>query len=149
MTIRDLPRLRGTSPATRSVVAKVRAIVADDDPEMLLVVADAVEGFGVEVVRAESGHELLVALAEAGPFDFIVTDVSMPWMTGLQVMHSARAAGQQIPIIVMTALRAAWMFDQVEHLGAHAILLLKPFSFEQLRSAVAACLGELRSETAP
>jgi two-component system response regulator PrrA len=129
------------------VVARLRAIVADDDPEMLLIVGDAVEGFGIDVARAESGHELLVALAEDGPFDFIVTDVSMPWMTGLQVMHSVRTAGQVIPLIVMTALRDQWMFDQVEHLGGRAILLLKPFTFEQLRNAVATCIRDAQAET--
>ncbi|HVK85986.1 MAG TPA: hypothetical protein VM513_17820, partial [Kofleriaceae bacterium] len=46
----------------------------------------------------------------------IVTDISMPWMTGLQVMHSARAAGLRVPIIVMTALRDPTIPEQVASL---------------------------------
>ena len=98
-----------------------RVLVADDDAPTLALVATALERLGCQVIRAEDGDELLQALAESGPFDLFVTDISMPWMTGLQVAHSARAAGLKTPVIVMTALpiEAA----QVDELGDQAILL--------------------------
>lgn len=115
----------------------LRALVADDDPEMLDMVSNIVaRELGAEVCRAATGHELLAALAESGPFDFIVTDVAMPWMTGLQVMHSARTAGLPVPVIVMTAMRDPGIPNQVETLGDRARLLRKPFSFEELLDAL-------------
>jgi len=112
----------------------MRVLVADDDPEMLEMVAGiAKRELGADVERATSGHELLEMLAD-GDWDLIITDISMPWMTGLQVAHSARAAGLDTPVIVMTALPID--AAQVDELGDHAILLRKPFGLKQLVSAV-------------
>ena len=87
-------------------MTRLRALVADDDPEMLELVSNIVmQQFKAEVVRATTGHELLAALADGGRFDFIITDIAMPRMTGLQVMHSARTAGLPVPVVVMTAMR--------------------------------------------
>ena len=41
--------------------------------------------FGATVSVATTGHELLDSIAGEDNYDFIVTDISMPWMTGLQV----------------------------------------------------------------
>jgi len=111
-----------------------RVLVADDDAAMLALVATAMERLGFSVCRAEDGNELLQALASSGPFDLFVTDISMPWMTGLQVAHSARAAGLMTPVIVMTALPIDAV--EVNTLGGHVVLLRKPFGLTQLVSAV-------------
>ncbi|MCX5746791.1 MAG: response regulator [Proteobacteria bacterium] len=119
------------------------ALVADDDPEMLRMVSEAVEELGVDVTRATTGDELISKLAD-GCFDLVVTDVSMPWMTGLQAMHAARTAGLSIPIVVITALRDAKIAAQVAALGADAILLPKPFGIEQLHAAIRGVLHDAR-----
>ena len=122
-------------------MTRLRALVADDDPEMLTMVSKAVARFGADVVAVRSGGELLEQLANADAFDVIVTDVSMPWMTGLHVMHSARTAGLPIPVVVMTALRDPTIPDQVRSLGARAELLLKPFSIDELYASLRRCLA--------
>ncbi len=133
----------------------LRALVADDDPEMLEMVSALIaRELGAVVTRAETGGELLDALAHEQPYDVIVTDISMPWMTGLQVMHSARTAGLPVPVVVMTALRDPAIAEQVEALGDRARLLLKPFGFQDLVAALhevlhgAQLASVLRSERA-
>ncbi|HEU4612762.1 MAG TPA: response regulator [Kofleriaceae bacterium] len=111
-----------------------RILVADDDPASLALVARAIERTGCTVYRADDGDELLQAIAEHGPFDVIVTDVAMPWMTGLQVAQSARIAGDTTPVIVMTASRIPPR--EVDALGGKAVLLRKPFRVTQLISAL-------------
>jgi two-component system response regulator TctD len=123
-------------------MTRVRALVADDDPEMVSIVSMALRKFGAEVVGVDSGGELLEAIANGGPFDVIVTDVSMPWMTGLQVMHAARAAGLPVPVVVMTALRDPTLPAQVSSLGGRAELLHKPFSIDDLYGAIRGCLAQ-------
>lgn len=115
-------------------MAPPRILVADDDPASLALVARAIERTGCTVYRADDGDELLQAIAEHGPFDVIVTDVAMPWMTGLQVAQSARTAGDATPVIVMTASRIAPR--EVEALGGRAVLLRKPFRVTQLIAAL-------------
>ena len=124
---------------------RLRALVADDDAEMLSVVSKALHRFGADVIAVASGGELLQALANDGAFDIIVTDVSMPWMTGLQVMHSARTAGLPVPVVVMTALRDPTLPEQVSSLGARAELLHKPFSLAALYAALHRCLDNAPS----
>ncbi|HVK88421.1 MAG TPA: response regulator [Kofleriaceae bacterium] len=128
-------------------MAKLRALVADDDADMLSVVSKALVQFGADVVAATSGGALLEKIANDGDFDVIVTDISMPWMTGLQVMHSARAAGLRVPIIVMTALRDPTIPEQVASLGVRAELLHKPFSIDELHAALRHCLADAGDET--
>lgn len=116
-------------------------LVADDDRELLELVGRAMRRIGLDVSLASSGGELLEQIAEHGPFDLVVTDVSMPWMTGLQVMHSARTAGMVCPAVVMTALRDHVTRQQIKALGLDVRLVQKPFGIAELESAVRAGLG--------
>ena len=102
---------------------------------MLEAVSDALSGLGFHVVAVESGAGLIDRLAFEGPFDLIVTDVSMPWMDGLRTLRSIRSAGVTTPVIVMTALGDEQIASRVKGLGANAVLLRKPFDFDELASA--------------
>ena len=128
---------------------RLRALIADDDPEMLTMVTKALRQFGADVVDARSGAELLELIANDGAFDVIVTDISMPWMTGMQVMQSARTAGLPVPVVVITALRDPTVPAQVASLGARAELLHKPFSIDELYGALRRCLAEPGLEADP
>jgi len=118
-----------------------RVLVADDDPLLLDAVAESLTRMGADVVRAESGAELIDQLADEGPFDLVVTDISMPWMSGLQAVHSARTAGLGTSVIVMTALRDEKIPAQVKALGEHAVLLRKPFELADLEAVASALLS--------
>jgi CheY-like chemotaxis protein len=115
-----------------------KVLVADDDDATVAIVAQTMERLGFSVTRAEDGDELLQHIAEHGPFDLLITDISMPWMTGLQVAHSARVAGLLTPLIVMTALPID--ASAVHALGTSAVLLRKPFGIKQLVGAVSQML---------
>jgi CheY-like chemotaxis protein len=120
---------------------RLRALVADDDAELLSLVTRALRQFGADVVAVTAGGELLEKIAHEGPFDVIVTDITMPWMSGLQVMHSARTAGSPVPVVVMTASRDPSLPAQVKSLGARAELLHKPFSTDELFAALRRCMA--------
>jgi len=113
----------------------VRVLVADDDAVLLSAVGEAFAQFGADVTRAASGAELIDALAGEGPFDLVVTDVSMPWMNGLRAMRTARAAGIGTAVILMTALHDRSLEREVRALGRNALLLRKPFALTELESA--------------
>ena len=110
-------------------------LVADDDPHLIDDVATTLASFG-EVTRATTGDELMQHLAEDPPYDLVVTDIAMPWMTGLQAMYSTRYAGLVMPVVVMTALRDPSLPEQVRALGGRAVLLHKPFGMRELYAAV-------------
>jgi two-component system cell cycle sensor histidine kinase/response regulator CckA len=120
---------------------KARVLVADDDPQLLETVADALMFAGTTVSRAASGAELIEQLGNHGPFDLVVTDISMPWMNGLQAMQAIRTAGLGTPVIVMTALADEQLPSQIRALGENALLLRKPFDRAQLIDAASSLLA--------
>lgn len=122
-------------------------LVADDDLLLLSTIAEALTDVGANVTTAGTGAELIEQLASEGPFDLVVTDISMPWMSGLQAMHAIRTAGLGTPLIVMTALQDERIPLQVRALGENAVLLRKPFDLPQLIAAASPLLA--RRATTP
>jgi CheY-like chemotaxis protein len=116
--------------------SRLRVLVADDDPDVLDDVACSLEVLGASVTSAVSGSDLIMRLGEDRPYDLVITDIAMPWMTGLQAIHSTRYAGLATPVIVMTGLRDPELPSRVSALGDHVTLLHKPFTFDQLKRAV-------------
>ena len=124
------------------MLTRARVLVADDDPELLEAVAETLTRLGADVIQASNGAQLIEQLADQGPFDLVVTDIAMPWMTGVRAMRAARIAGLGTPLIIMTALRDGSIPDQVSALGA--TLLRKPFELAELESAAAKLLAQGR-----
>ncbi|HUK33635.1 MAG TPA: response regulator [Vicinamibacterales bacterium] len=130
------------------MLSDARILVADDDPLMLDSVAEALSGMGARVTRAASGAELVDEMAAAGPFDLVVTDVAMPWMSGLTAMRAARTAGLGTAVIVMTGRRDERIPSQVRALGPNAVLLRKPFGLDDLEKVVSTLLARHGPESA-
>ena len=112
-----------------------RVLVADDDVDVLAAVSDALASLGFTVLSVDSGAGLIDSLATDGPFDLIVTDISMPWMDSLKALRSIRSAGVTTPVIVITALTDEQIPNRVQALGANAVLLRKPFDLDELAAA--------------
>src|SRR4030095_2623926 len=129
---------------TSGMLDAARVLVADDDPLLLETVADALTHLGANVTSAASGAELIERMAHEGPFDLVVTDVSMPWMNGLQAMQAARTAGVGTSVIFITALADERIPSQVRALGENALLLRKPFDLSHLGGAASELLARKR-----
>jgi CheY-like chemotaxis protein len=128
-----------------SMVSGSRILVADDDADLLEVVSEALTNLGADVTRATTGAELIDKMAEKGPFDLVVTDIAMPWMTGISAMNAARTAGLGMSVVVMTALNDEAIPSRVKALGA-ALLLHKPFTLTQLESVVTNLLAHRQGQ---
>jgi DNA-binding response OmpR family regulator len=118
----------------------MRVMLADDDDDLLELIAGTLEDLGDEVVCARSCQALEREIAAGGFFDTVVTDASMPEDTGIAVVQSARIAGRHIPTVVITAMRDRATSEQVAALGPQVELLYKPFSMAALQAAMRACL---------
>jgi DNA-binding NtrC family response regulator len=116
-----------------------RVLVADDDDVMRTLVRDILRTISGDFDEA-SGLELITSLAERGPYALVVTDVRMPWMSGIQGVIAARHAGLTIPFIVMTAFGSAAVQQFVDAMPG-AVLLSKPFSADELRATAVRLLG--------
>jgi two-component system, cell cycle response regulator CtrA len=118
----------------------LRVAIADDDPDSLELLRLALENPMTEIHEATNGVELVQLLIENAPFDLVVTDVLMPWMEGLQVLRSARAAEVMTPVLVISGLTRPDLQTTIERLG-NAALLHKPFGIPDLRAAISALMS--------
>jgi two-component system response regulator MprA len=96
----------------------------------------ALRGAGHEVESATDGQKGL-DLAMTHPHDAVVLDLGLPALDGLEVCRRLRAAGNQTPVLVLTA-RAA-IAERVEGLDAGADdYLVKPFALDELLARIRA-----------
>lgn len=131
------------------MLSRIRVLVADDDHELLNAISDGLARLGADVTCSRNGAELIENLADKGPFDLVVTDIAMPWMTGVQAIHAARTAGLGTSVIVMTALRDEGIPARVQALGKNAALLYKPFALAELEAAASRLLAQRGGEREP
>jgi DNA-binding response OmpR family regulator len=121
-----------------------KVLIADDDPDILDLVAFKLEQAGHQLVTAGDG---ITALAEARrePPDVVVLDVSMPGMSGLDICRELRAdpATAAIPVILLTARAQEADVEAGFDIGADDYVT-KPFSPRELVSRVAVVLGRVR-----
>ncbi len=117
-------------------MAPQRILVVDDDPAVLRMLTRTLGAEGYEVDGAPDGGAALAAVERRAP-DFVVLDVSMPGLDGLDVCRRLRARGLSVPILLLTARDA--VADRVAGLQAGADdYLVKPFAVEELLARLTA-----------
>jgi len=128
-----------TAPGTASAAGvKPRVLVVDDDKAVRESLRRSLEFNGYDVALATDGAEALAGIASATP-DVVVMDVMMPRLDGLETTRALRAAGNDLPILVLTARDAVG--DRVEGLDAGADdYLTKPFALQELLARLRALL---------
>ncbi len=115
-----------------------KILLVDDSKSILLLVSeDLKDVFGdVEVVTADNGQEALQTFRESGDFDLVVTDLQMPVMTGDQFTRELRAAGNNVPVVLLSGTidDTLTAVDEATGLkgGLFDEVLDKPYEFEQL-----------------
>ncbi|WP_410536410.1 response regulator transcription factor [Streptomyces sp. KL2] len=116
----------------------MRVLIVEDEKRLALSLARGLtaEGFAVDVVH--DGRDGLHRATE-GSYDLIVLDIMLPGMNGYRVCSALRAAGDETPILMLTAKDGE--YDEAEGLDTGADdYLTKPFSYVVLLARVRALL---------
>ncbi|MDI3386040.1 response regulator transcription factor [Streptomyces sp. B-S-A8] len=116
----------------------MRLLIVEDEKRLALSLAKGLtaEGYAVDVV-----HDGLEGLHRAGEgvYDLVVLDIMLPGMNGYRVCAALRAAGHDVPILMLTAKDGE--YDEAEGLDTGADdYLTKPFSYVVLVARVKALL---------
>ena len=109
-----------------------RVLVADDDPDILKIVAANLRAEGFEVEAVANGWQAQAAAMRSRP-DFMVLDVMMPGRSGLEVMATlqSRPETRDIPVVLLTARSSDADIWEGWKAGA-AYYLTKPFETDEL-----------------
>ena len=113
-------------------------LVVDDDRAVRESLRRSLEFNGYAVSLASDGAEALATIAGRAP-DALVIDVMMPRLDGIETTRALRTAGNDLPILVLTARDSVG--DRVEGLDAGADdYLTKPFALDELLARLRALL---------
>lgn len=83
---------------------KVRVLVVEDEPSVRMVLTEALEDAGFEIMEACDGTEALKLIQDPGGMQIVVTDINMPGLNGFDVANQARALYPSLPVIFVSAL---------------------------------------------
>src|SRR5205823_5569234 len=123
---------------------KTTILTADDDPQLLRLIARNLQFEGYDVLTASDGKQALELIEQHAP-DLVLLDVMMPKMDGFTVCHKVREFSS-VPIIIVTARGQDQDKIRGLDLGADDYLT-KPFSIEELAARVRAVLRRARFTT--
>jgi DNA-binding response OmpR family regulator len=119
-------------------------LLVEDDPALLRGLGDNFRDEGYEVYVATRGDAAVAAVRDHRP-QLVVLDVLLPGRSGLEVLKDLRAAGNRVPILMLTA--KADVVDRVVGLEMGADdYLPKPFAVRELLARVRALLRRVQDQ---
>lgn len=110
-------------------------LIVEDDATLREALVDTLELSRYQVLTADDGIQAMEVL-KAQPVGLIITDVQMPNMTGLQLLHEVKSHWPQLPVLLMTAYGVISQAVEAMREGA-CDYLVKPFEVSELLARVA------------
>jgi CheY-like chemotaxis protein len=137
--LREQDRVDSRRHAQEGLMARI--LLADDDGGTRELVQRALALDGHAVVVTQDGADALDQLhSAAGHIDLLISDVQMPGLDGISLVEKGLAAAPKLRVILMSGFVGE--FDRAEHLRPKiSRIITKPFTLEQIRSAVKAALA--------
>jgi len=117
-----------------------KILVVDDERNIRLLLSEVLSHEGFEVTEAKDGQESLEKM-EKHDFDLVITDVNMPRLDGIAMLHRMEKAGRKEKVIIMSANPSQQMFL---HKSMNRVItqLCKPFNIANfLNLVIAATTG--------
>jgi DNA-binding response OmpR family regulator len=117
-----------------------RILIAEDEPGIASFLEKGLRAGGFTTTVVQDGRDA-AAFALDRDFDLLILDLGLPGLDGHEVLRAVRAAGQRLPVIILTARHG--VADTVRGLDAGADdYVTKPFRFEELLARVRARLRD-------
>ncbi|MDP6776620.1 MAG: response regulator [Candidatus Latescibacteria bacterium] len=118
----------------------MRVLLADDEPEILELYLEMLEGCGHEVTTARDGREAFAEFARGG-HDVVVMDLHMPNMSGFDSIAEMQKQKPDVQVIMLTGYYPEEVVTQrVRDMGLNVVATLrKPATITELWNAIGRC----------
>ena len=124
----------------QSVKGTGKVLLVDDEDMILSSLQNALKRIGYEVVALKDSREAYeVFLKEPSAFDLVITDLTMPQITGVELANKLMDIRSDIPIILCTGFNDVIDEEKAKSMGIRE-LLLKPASTNELKTAIGRAL---------
>ena len=117
-----------------------RVLVIDDEQEILTTITNFLKGLGYDVVSASNGLDGIRQVA-SGDFDLVITDIVMPYVSGIGIVSMVKKKQENVPVIVMTGYGEEP--EKIAQEKAADIVLRKPFTMATLKDHISRLLPEI------
>jgi len=121
---------------------RFKLLVVEDDPDMLALLQEHLQGEGYRVAALTSGREALARL-RSEIFDVVITDLRMPDVDGMEVLRACREIQPEARVILVTAFGTVETAIRAIREGAFDYTT-KPFRLEEISLLVAKALDDRR-----
>jgi DNA-binding NtrC family response regulator len=115
-----------------------RILIIDDDPHFLRVLQRILSGEQFSVAATSNPCDA-IELVRSNNFELIICDLRMPDCDGLNLLHAIRSAGNEVPVIILTAYGEVDTYLEAMNAGATEYLN-KPIQSDELVQVVRNCL---------
>ena len=111
-------------------------LVVDDEPQLVAIEQQMLTRLGYRVTTSEDSIKALeIFRAQPEAFAVVITDMSMPKMSGVELTRAILAIRPDIPVIVCTGYSAGLTRENALSFGVHDILM-KPISMQALATCI-------------
>ncbi len=117
----------------------MRIIVVDDDVIMLQAIKTMLTKEGYQVFATTDAEDALVTIEEE-EFDLVISDIMMPYISGIELLTAIKKINKKIPIIIVSALDQKEVILTAFQEGAEDFVK-KPISLSELLLRVNRVLG--------
>ena len=121
----------------------MKILLIEDEPGLVSVIIRGLTEAGMQVSVAGDG-QIGFEMAAKHEFDLIILDIMLPGMNGIQVCRALRNAGNNIPVIMLTALSSTENIITGLDSGADDYLV-KPFKFAELEARIRSLVRRSKS----
>ena len=109
---------------------KSKIIIIDDNPEVLKILTEALEGLGYDCHTAQDGYQGLEKI-NSNRFDVVLSDIKMSNMESQEFLKRINELDPDLPVVMVSAVREAESVRHTLREGAYDYLT-KPFGFEEM-----------------
>lgn len=126
-------------------VETMRIVVADDEPDIVMGLAERLNWMGHDVITASDGQAALAAV-ESHAVDLVLLDVMMPKLNGIDVLKQVHKRWPNLPVVILTAHGTIKLAVEAMKEGA-VDYVTKPFLPSDIDSVIAQATGRSAQQT--